>query len=378
MKKIMLVGGGHRAAFYLRVAKALPEEFLFTSAYVHDPAKAARFEEAWGIKPYTDFDRLLERERADFAVVTIAPDYAAEYIRKLAAANIPVLCETPPAMTLEGLTDLYALVKAGARIQVAEQYARVPLYAAQLAVARSGLIGRVEHAQVSAAHNYHGLSLMRRLLGVTFENALVTAVSLGGKLMDGPCRYNTYSPAAEAYLDTTQTLAVFDFGDRSGVYDFTGAQYDSWVRKKRLMVRGDRGEIENLSVRALIDHETPVELPLTRMDTSEYDYMALRGYALGRDWVYKNRFLPSLTPDAARTFYGRDWDYRSVSFRLTDDEIAVADMMTGMSDYVDTGKDVYPFAEGAQDQYMSLVMGEAIAAGKAVRMTAQPWARPND
>ena len=44
----MLVGGGHRAAFYLRVAKALPEEFLFTSAYVHDPAKAARFEEAWG------------------------------------------------------------------------------------------------------------------------------------------------------------------------------------------------------------------------------------------------------------------------------------------------------------------------------------------
>ena len=104
---------------------------------------------------------------------------------------------------------------------------------------------------------------MRRLLGVTFENALVTAVSLGGKLLDGPCRYNTYSPAAEEYLNTSQTLAVFDFGDRSGLYDFTGAQYDSWVRQKRLMVRGDRGEIENLSVRALIDHETPVELPLT-------------------------------------------------------------------------------------------------------------------
>ena len=105
--------------------------------------------------------------------------------------------------------------------------------------------------------------------------------------------------------------------------------------------------------------------------------MALRGYTLGRDWVYKNRFLPSLTLDAACTFYGRDWDYRSVNFRLTDDEIAVADMMTGMRDYLDTGKDVYSFAEGAQDQYMSLVMGEAAATGKAVRMTAQPWARPN-
>ena len=66
MKRIMLVGGGHRAAFYLRVAKALPEEFLFTSAYVHDPAKAAHFEATWGIKPYTDFDRLLAYEKADF------------------------------------------------------------------------------------------------------------------------------------------------------------------------------------------------------------------------------------------------------------------------------------------------------------------------
>ena len=147
---------------------------------------------------------------------TIAPDYATEYIKKLSAANIPILCETPPAMTLEGLTDLYALVRTGAKIQVAEQYAHVPLHAAQLAVARSGLIGRVEHAQVSVAHNYHGLSLMRRLLGVTFENALVRAVSLDGRLLDGPCRYNTYSPASKAYANTAQTLAVFDFGDRSG------------------------------------------------------------------------------------------------------------------------------------------------------------------
>ena len=374
MKKIMLVGGGHRAAFYLRIARAMPQEFEFTSAYVHDPNKAEAFERMWGLKPYGDFDRMLKCETADFAVVTIAPDYAADYLKKLAAAGIPVLCETPPAMTLEGLLELYELVKAGAKIQVAEQYARVPLHAAQLNIARSGLIGDVSYVQVSVAHNYHGLSLMRRLLGIQFENALVTAVSLGGKLLDGPCRYNTYTPASQVTRNSSQTLAVFDFGGKAGLYDFMGEQYDSWVRRKRLLVRGDRGEIENLTVRTLLDHKTPVELPLTRMDTSEYDYMYLHGYTLGRDWVYKNRYTPILAEGAASTFYGRAWDYRSVDFRLTDDEIAVADTLAGMRDFLDTGKDVYSFAEGAQDQYMSLVIGEAMATGKPAMMRTQPWA----
>ena len=109
-----------------------------------------------GIKPYTDFDRLLEHEKADFAVVTIAPDYAAEYIKKLAAADIPVLCETPPAMTLEGLTDLYALVKAGAKIQVAEQYAPRP-------AARGAACRRPERADWpgGARAGFHGAQLPR-------------------------------------------------------------------------------------------------------------------------------------------------------------------------------------------------------------------------
>lgn len=375
MKKILLVGTGHRAAFYLRIARAMPGEFEVVGAYAHDPKKAEHFGQVWGIKPYTDIDEMLDRESADFAIVSIAPQHAAAFIKKLAQAKIPALCETPPALSVEALGELYELVRSGARIQVAEQYNRVPLHAARLNIARSGVIGDVSHAQVSVAHDYHGLSLMRHLLGVKFENALVTATRLKGALMDGPTRYNTYRPEGERLVDTTQCLAVFDYGAKSGLFDFIGEQYASWVRRQRVLVRGSKGEIADEKVHVLLDCKTPVILPIVRMDTHEYDYMYLHGYTLGSEWVYRNPYQPEVKEGANTTFYGRVWDFESTTYRLTDDEIAVADVMRGMSRYVDTGVDVYSFAEGAQDQYMQLVINRAVAEGRPVMMETQVWAR---
>ncbi len=77
-------------------------------------------------------------------------------------------------------------------------------------------------------------------------------------------------------------------------------------------------------------------LPIVRMDTHEYDYMYLHGYTLGSEWVYRNPYLPEVKEGANTTFYGRVWDFESTTYRLTDDEITVADIMRGMSKYVDT------------------------------------------
>ncbi|MBQ6373775.1 MAG: Gfo/Idh/MocA family oxidoreductase [Clostridia bacterium] len=375
MKRIILIGGGHRASFYMRTARFLPSEFQVVGAYVRKPERAAAFEAYWGVKAYTDFDRLIEEARADYAIVAVFPEFAPEYIRKLAEAKLPILCETPPGLTLEALNDIQRLVDAGAKIQVSEQYNNAPIHRTRLNVVASGLIGEVSHAQVSVAHDYHGLSMLRNLLGVKYENAKVTAVSLKGKLMDGPTRYNTYVPETEVINPTTQTIAVFDYGDKSGVYDFIGEQYASWVRRQRVLILGSKGQIEDETVRALLDSKTPVEMPLTRMDTHEYDYAYLHGYTLGERWVYKNKYIPCLKPDALSTYYGRIWDFDSTLQRMTDDEIAVADVMTQMNEYVETGRSFYSFGEGAQDQYMQLVINEALATGRTVEMKTQSWAK---
>lgn len=372
--KIMLVGGGHRAAFYLRAARSMPEQIEVVCAYVRKPEKAKHFQDTWNVRAYTDFDEMLHKEKADYAILAVDVSVTPVYLKKLVEHDIPVLCETPPATTVEDLCALYELVKDGARVQVSEQYNLVPLHAARLNIVHSGIIGPITHAQVSVAHDYHGLSLLRNLLGVKFENAKVTAVDLADRLLDGPTRYNTYAPSEERVLNTVQTIAIFDWGDRSGIYDFEGDQYASWVRRQRVLVRGERGEISDEEVHMLLDPQTPIVMPIHRMDTHEYDYIYLHGYTLGDKWIYKNRHLPKLGKDAMHTYYGREWDFESTYNRLTDDEIAVCDVLLNMNRYVKTGESAYSFAEGAQDQYMRIVIDEALRTGNSVMMQTQPWA----
>lgn len=48
------------------------------------------------------------------------------------------------------------------------------------------------------------------------------------------------------------------------MFDFTEEQYFSKIRGSRVLIRGDRGEIENNTVRCLKDYKTPVEYNMTR------------------------------------------------------------------------------------------------------------------
>ena len=88
---------------------------------------------------------------------------------------------TPPAQTVEDLEELHELVASGAKIQVAEQYLFQPIHQARLAVIASGKLGTVSHAQVSAAHGFHGISLLRSYLGVGAENCSIRALWEGRK-----------------------------------------------------------------------------------------------------------------------------------------------------------------------------------------------------
>jgi len=266
---------------------------------------------------------------------------------------VPALAETPPAPDLEGLIAVNRLTKQGAKIQVAEQYAFQPLHAARLAIARSGRLGRVTQAQVSAAHGYHGISLIRKLLGITDENACIKACRFTSPIVAGPGRDGP--PAEESIASSTQVIAFLNFGDRLGVYDFTGDQYFSWIRSPRVLVRGERGEINNDTVRYLEDFRTPVTLKLLRQNAGEAGNLEgyyHKGILAGAEWVYRNPFIPA---------------------RLTDDEIAVATCLKKMACYAEGGPEFYPLAEGSQDHYLAMMIDRAVASGETVSTTAQPW-----
>jgi predicted dehydrogenase len=146
-----IVGAGWRAEFFLRIARALPDRFKIVGMSVRDAGKGASVEAAWNVPTYRDIDGLSAKRKPAFVLVSVPQPVAPGIITDLAARNIPVLTETPPAPSREGLLDLWKLVEGGAKIQVAEQYICQPLHAARLALVNSGKLGKAGFAHVPHA-----------------------------------------------------------------------------------------------------------------------------------------------------------------------------------------------------------------------------------
>ena len=105
-------------------------------------------------------------EELEFVLVCVSGDANAPMLLELAELGIPSLSQTAlaPGQTVEELTELWGHLK-DAKVQVAEQYLFQPIHQARLGLLASGRLGPISHAQVSAAHGYHGTSLLRHYLG---------------------------------------------------------------------------------------------------------------------------------------------------------------------------------------------------------------------
>lgn len=352
--RFAIVGGGFRANYFLRIARALPHLFTCSGLVARNPDQARHFREAWGVTVHADLESLVAAGKPDFVILSVAKEASPGLLAEIAKARLPALAETPPAPTLESLLDVWSLVKNGARIQVAEQYPLHPLHAARIALAKSGLLGTVTEVQLASTHDYHATGLMRQMLGVGFEPVRITARDFVSRVMRGPGRAG---PPTEPVIDEErQIFAYLDFPGKLGVYEFTSAQVRSWIRAGRIVMRGERGELNNAELRYMQDFRTSVRLDVQRVDTGiegNPETYYHRGYMAGERWLYENPY-----PGVA----------------MGDDDIAGAVMMQRMAEYAGGGAPPYPFAEGAQDQYLSLSIEAAVARGEPVTATVQPWA----
>ncbi|MEU4363805.1 Gfo/Idh/MocA family oxidoreductase [Promicromonospora sp. NPDC023987] len=298
--RIGIVGSGFRARTMLRVLQALPDHFEVVGVATRNAADreelAARGLPAAGLPglpapAYATVAELVAGGRPDLVLLTLPAGAAQPVIRDLAASGVPVLTETPAAGTVEELAALQRLVDDGACVHVAEQYHLEPLVGAQLAVAASGLLGEVTDAHVAIAHDYHGLSVLRRALGITFEDTVITARRDARRVLPSPSRAG--DPEDLDLVDTVHATAWLDFGDRLGTYEFDDVQYRSWVRSPALSVRGERGELRDDVVRHVGGDGLPRRSTLERVAAGvagSHEGMFLRGYTLDGEWLYRNAF----------------------------------------------------------------------------------------
>ncbi len=350
-----VVGAGWRADFFLRIAAACPDRLRVSGLVSRNPGRRQAIAEAWRVPVFSDIDAMLGETEPDFVVASVSGTAMPSVVLDLVRRGMPVLAETPPAPDLAGLVALNAQVaELGGRVQVAEQYWAQPHHAARLAIAHGGRLGPISQAHVSVCHGYHGISLIRRFLGVGFECPTIRAGRFVSPVLAGPGRDGP--PPTERIEQAELLQAWLDFGDRLGVFEFSLPQYRNLARGQRVCIRGERGEILDLRVTWMKDHLTPVSGELVRHEAGRNGNLEghhLKGIQYLDDRVYTNPLAPA---------------------RLSDEEIAIGTCLLDMDRYLKTGEEFYSLAEASQDQYLALCMEQAADCGEAVKTEPQPWA----
>lgn len=346
-----IIGNGYRAMAFLRIGLALPEQFEVTSVLFRNKEKAAEFSNNYSVPATLTIEDCL-KTKPDFVVIAIGRDANPEMMNKLMPYGIPILVETPPAMKYEDLISLWnTSVKLNARIQVAEQYFLHPLYQAKLKVLSEGILGEVTNLSISWAHDYHGVSLIRKLLNTGFETAQIYGKNYRFPVTVTDSRYGIKTDGDVVLGNRTRYTVEFESG-KTAFYDFASdIQYRSKIRTRHLNIQGIRGEMDDETVRCLTKGNQP--LIQTFQITGDINTLSTYSVNLGNECLYVNPLVHA---------------------RFTDDEIAMARCLIHMEDYLSSGNSFYSFAEGCQDTYFFLTMQEALKQPNIpVQTKKQPW-----
>ena len=314
MIRFAVIGSGWRSLFYVRIAKALPDMFELTALLCRGQEKADRIQKEYGIHTTTSEDEIIA-SKPDFVVSAVNKSSMSDVVRYWASKGIPVLSETPAGLDIDKLKAIRQDVEKGARIQVAEQYFLYPSIKAVIDECKSGTIGEPVSLTISAMHDYHAASVIRRMLDTGLEDVTVTGKTFSMKVTDTRTRYEVLTEGR--VVEKEEKHLIMEYADgKTAFYDFMSDQYRSPIRNRYINLRGTRGEIINDTV-----------------------------YYLDKDNLAACKKLDITNP------YG----YAG----LSEDEAAITGILLGMKEYVDKGKEVYPMNEALYDAYMGILMCEA-------------------
>lgn len=360
--KIGFIGVGWRAHCYMRVIEEFRHRMEVSGVLVRSEERAAQMEKEYPGKVDMDLDAFMEREH-DFVCVMVSREAALYYIEALMKKGIPVLCETPPGDGVAELAKCYELKqKYNGKIQVTEQCFLRPYYQAVLNLVKSGKLGRINNVGMGMLHDYHAMSVTRKLFGIEFENCSIDAKDYYFPVHYHCGREGLHPESADNLKNDHRKRAdvVFETGQVM-FYDFSDEQYFNYFRTRHLNVRGELGEVFDYDVAYLGENGLPVLGKICRDEIGQYENLegcALRSLYLNGETIYEN-------------------PYWREGVRLNDDEIAMAVILDGMKRYADGGEEIYPVEEAMQDTYLHRTLDESISLGKVLKTETQIWAKKN-
>lgn len=322
-----IIGGGWRAEFYLRIAALVPEYFSVSCICVRNKERAKEISKKFNVTVVDTIDKLKEIP-CDLIVNCINKDDIPKLSLSLAAEGYAVLAETPACTSSEQAKGLLKDFNPKYKIQIAEQFHLKPMYQAIKRIIENGIIGNVNYINISVAHEYHAISLIRFFLN-SDNGKLISQAEFNSPILHTNFRNGEVDN--KTYRDSRHTIKIFDFEGKTAVYDFDAEQYFSPIRTDRLLIRGDRGEIENDTVRCFNRDNRFVESKIIQHNSGNLDGLYNGNITFENKVLYTSPFGTA---------------------RLTDEETAIATILVKMDEYLKTGKEFYGFKKALRDVFL--------------------------
>lgn len=395
----IIVGSGWRSMYYVRIAKALPEVFELDAMLCRTQEKADRIAEEMDIHTTTSIEEC-ENYKPDFVVVAVNKSSIGEVSKEWMAKGFTVLCETPPTVDVEELREIWRLhEEEGQKLCVAEQYFRFPTYQAMLNVLESGIIGEPYNVNISLAHEYHGASLLKKILHTENETFTITGKKYVFPVKETANRYEQFTDGRVA--DKTRDVVTIEFeSGKVAFYDFSSEQYRSGIRSHYVKVQGVNGELQGMcgsygnfcrmnerlapeknqelygglftEIHYMDEHNHPRKQYLV-MDTRQIttkdenpnlrEFTEITGIKLG-GYPYDT--------ESGEMLYIPQEEFGLCG--LAEDETAIASLMLGAAKYNDGEEELYPLKDALTDAYIAGLMQKALEnPGTVIQSVRQPW-----
>lgn len=373
--RFIIVGSGWRSMYYVRAAKALPHIFSLEAMLCRTDEKAERIAKEMNIHTTTSIEEC-EKIKPDFVVVAVNKASIGKVSKEWMAKGFTVLCETPPTVDEAELCRLWELHKEkGWRLCVAEQYFMYPYYRSMLEVLDSGIIGEPYNVNISLAHEYHGASLMKKILHTEDEIFTITGKKYTYPVKETANRYERFTDGRVGLKSRDVMTIEFESG-KTAFYDFCSEQYRSKIRSNYVKVQGINGELVSVDgafnrVQYMDENNQPKEQEIIvkkRQLTTGDANPNLNEVTEVTSVIMK---MCSGNEDA-KLLYDAEDEFGLCG--LAEDETAVAAMMLGAGIYNEGGKEIYPLKDALTDAYMAGLMQKALESpGVTVTSKKQPW-----
>ena len=340
--RIALIGTGRRGSgTYCPIISKLNQDLEFVAVCDQNEKSANETGEQYGVPAYIDITEMLEKANPDICAIVVTPSN--NHIPGILCSEYGVsYCTETPIDTDLGWADkmIASAEKNGTKIEVNENYYRVPTERIKGEMIHAGIFGKIHIAYNDfRGHGYHGIGLIRSYVGFDNEPVRVTGFRKNYQVQEHTWRRGQPTRDSEDWQHV-----IIEFSDGAiGVFNFSSLSYGSPLRSfngtKFYAERGMCFRDEAVILNQTADEQQPITITRKTNSIDGFDTLAA--------------LVADTDPEVV-------WENSLQNYPLSDGEISVASELMSIANAVRNEADPeYGALNGWKDRQIDVAMARS-------------------